>query len=625
MGKCVVMDDKKEIYSISKNRENKFIDEQSKIVDVDDNVIKSLIKYDKFISLITNPVILDYLDNRYKDSSSIVETVQRIRNGAEIKPKCPVCGNPTTWVGRKRSLFTKYCSNPSCYNSSSETKEKKRISLKLHEEENKKRMVDRFGVEYNSQRKEQIEKRKATLIEKYGTMNLHSVQEFEDKSKETIMKKTGYDSYFKIPEIRKLAYEQLLEDSKSGKSKKEDEVYVFLIDLGYIDTIRHYISDSYPYPCDFYIPSLNMYIEYHGSQYHNGRAYLGTSEDIKEANTLLEKDKLRCEETGKNKSPYFSIFNTWANIDCKRRNLVNERKLKYLELYSCDSKEELKFQIDMLNFAWNIDEYTPGEITPDMLNECDEYSVPKYELNTSVGNKHSTVKFYQFGKFFKNEMHLYAHDVVSRRKLIQNRMKYLNKKERDLTFWDLVNGFKKSGICYGYSHFNPDWVNWFCVKYNIKRMYDPCGGWGHHILGMQNCDKIYYNDINFDIMNNVRNMCSNISKLKDKVEFSNDDARVNDIPEDADGVFMCPPYYNLEDYGNAPFKDMKEYNEFLKIIFGKWKLSSAKVFGIIIPESYVGAFDMQSIESYVVNEKTSHLIEGKKKTSEVFYIFVKGI
>ena len=68
------MDDKKEIYLISKNRENKFIDEQSKIVDVDDNVIKSLIKYDKFISLITNPIILDYLNNRYKDFSSIVET-----------------------------------------------------------------------------------------------------------------------------------------------------------------------------------------------------------------------------------------------------------------------------------------------------------------------------------------------------------------------------------------------------------------------------------------------------------------------------------------------------------------------------------------------------------------------
>ena len=91
-----------------------------------------------------------------------------------------------------------------------------------------------------------------------------------------------------------------------------------------------------------------MYIEYHGSQYHNGRAYLGTPEDIKEANILLEKDKLRCGETGKNKSPYFSIFNMWANIDCKRRNLVNERKLKYLELYSCDSKEELKFQIDKI-------------------------------------------------------------------------------------------------------------------------------------------------------------------------------------------------------------------------------------------------------------------------------------
>lgn len=618
-----LMENKEETYSISKNRENKFIDEQSKIVEVNDAIIKSLVKYDKFIPVITNHVILDYLNNRYVDSSSIEETVQRIRKGADIKPKCPVCGNPTTWIGRKRALFTKYCSNPSCYNNSFDTKEKKRKSLKLHEEENKKKMVDKFGVEYNSQRKEQIEKRKETLIGKYGTTNLHDVPEFEEKCRETILKKTGYDSYFKIPEVRELAYKQLLDDSKSGKSKKEDEIYSFLSELGYNDTIRHYISNSYPYPCDFYIPSLDMYIEYHGSQYHNKRAYLGTSDDIKEANALLEKDKLRCKETGKKKSPYFSIFNTWVNIDCKRRNLVNEKKLKYLELYSCDSKEELKFQMDMVNFAWNIDEYAPGEITAEMIKECDEYSVPKYELNTSVGNKHSTVKFYQFGKFFKNEMNLYAHDVILRRKLIQNRMEYLNKKEKDLTFWDLVNGFKKSGIYYGYSHFNPDWVNWFCTKYNIKNIYDPCGGWGHHILGMQNCDKIYYNDINYDIMNNVKRMCLNISKLKNKVVFSNCDARENEIQKDMDGIFMCPPYYNLEDYGNSPFRDMDEYKEFLRIIFEKWKKSSAKVFGIIIPDNYIEVFDMSVSEKYVVNEKCSHLTEGKKKSSEIFCIFAK--
>ena len=617
------MSDKKEICSLSKNREFRFIDEQSKITEVNDDVIKSLVKYDKFISLITNPIILDYLDNRYNDSFSITETVQRIRKGADIKPKCPVCGNPTTWIGRKRALFTKYCSNPSCYNNSSETKEKKRESLKTHEEENKKRMIDKYGVEYNSQRKEQIEKRKETLIEKYGTTNLHDVPEFEKKSKDTIMKKTGYDSYFKIPEVRKLAYEQLLNDSITGKSKKEDSVYDMLVELGYNDAIRHYISDDYPYPCDFYIPSLDMYIEYHGSQYHNKRAYLGTSEDIKEANELLDKDKKRCEETRRNKSPYFSIFNTWANIDCKRRNTVNERKLKYLELYSCDSKEELKFQIDMVNFAWNIDEYIPCGMTNDMIKECEEYSVPKYELNTSVGNKHSTVKFYQFGKFFKNEMNLYAHDVIVRRKLIQNRMKYLHKKEEELAFSDLVNGFKKSGIYYGYSHFNPDWVNWFCTKYNIKNIYDPCGGWGHHILGMQNCDKIYYNDINYDIMNNVKRMCLNISKLKNKVVFSNCDARENGIPKDIDGMFMCPPYYNLEDYGNTPFKDMDEYKDFLKNIFEKWKISSSKVFGIIIPDIYIDFFDMTVIESHIINEKFSHLAGGKKKISEVFYVFSK--
>ena len=604
--------------NISKDRENKFIVEQSLIVEVDDSVICKLFKYDKFASLVTNPIIIDYLTCRYDDSSSLIETIQRIKKGAHIKPKCPLCGNPVTWIGRKRALFSTYCSNPSCYNNSNETKNKKRESLKQHSEENKQRMIDTYGVEFSSQRIDVIEKRKQTLQNKYGTTKLYEVPEIRDKIKSTVLKKTGYDSYFKVPDVRIKAYQELLNNSKTGTSKMEDNLYNYFIELGFDDVIRQYYSDEYPYPCDFYLPTLSMYIEYQGSQYHNGRAYLGTKEDIVELNNLIEKDKIYCAENNLKISQYANIAKKWADIDCRKREYAKEHNLKFLEVYSCNSKEELLFQINMLEHAWN-------DNVSDLLNKPiidTDYYLDVDKLENGVGNKHDIIKYYQFNKFYENELYLYSHDPIIRRKLIQNRMKFLNKKENELTVMDIIGGFKKSGIYYGYSHFNPKWTAWFCRQFDIKTIYDPCGGWGHHILGMQNCERIYYNDINADILDGVRKMCGEINRLKDTVVFSNEDAANHDVVG-VDAFFMCPPYFNMEDYGNTPFNDIEEYKKFLNNIFYIWKGNCARWFGIIIVESLMALIDEEPYAKYEINSQSLHFVK-TKKDKEYFYIFKKN-
>ena len=47
---------------ISNNRDNDFIIKQSLIEDVNDDVIKDILKYDKFLDLVTNENILKYLE-----------------------------------------------------------------------------------------------------------------------------------------------------------------------------------------------------------------------------------------------------------------------------------------------------------------------------------------------------------------------------------------------------------------------------------------------------------------------------------------------------------------------------------------------------------------------------------
>ena len=58
------------------------------------------------------------------------------------------------------------------------------------------------------------------------------------------------------------------------------------------------------------------------------------------------------------------------------------------------------------------------------------------------------------------------------------------------------------------------------------------------------------------------------------------------IPFECDGVFMCPPYYNLERYECGDFNTIEEYNQLMLKVFNNCKKSNIKVIGIIIREDF---------------------------------------
>ena len=120
-------------------------------------------------------------------------------------------------------------------------------------------------------------------------------------------------------------------------------------------------------------------------------------------------------------------------------------------------------------------------------------------------SRNKIVKFFQQDVFYKKEKELWKNDNV-KVKLIQNRCKYLNKTVDELTVVDILSGFKISSIYYGYSMFNPLLAKWFYERYNIKSCYDPCGGWGHRMLGSTNLDLYIYNDISSEVCENIQNM-----------------------------------------------------------------------------------------------------------------------
>ena len=404
----------------------------------------------------------------------------------------------------------------------------------------------------------------------------------------------------------------------------EDVVYNYLIELGY-NVERFYRSDIFPYNVDFYIKDYDLYIEFQGSQYHHGRAYLGTKDDLKEVELLKEKDIERKNITNKG-TQYAAMIRVWTKYDVEKRNTALNNHINFLEIYSCVSKDHLKQQIDLWynckhnNFKYGLYNYLEPTLHEE-FTKCKELNI----TNDTFGNISklgvNIIKYFQENLFYAKEKEIYANDPIKRRKLIQNRIKYLNKSEDELTVNDIITGFKKSGIYYGYSHFNPEWTNWFVNKFNIKTIYDPCGGWGHHLLGMLSCDKIIYNDIN-------NKTCNNVISMKDYFNIDNLEIHCNDgteyIPEDVDAFFMCPPYYNVEKYGEEHiFKNIDDYKEFLNRIFDIWNKNKnkAKVFGLIIREDFVDLIKYSYCEKYEIKMGNTHLC--KKKYKEYFYVFKK--
>ena len=91
----------------------------------------------------------------------------------------------------------------------------------------------------------------------------------------------------------------------------------------YSDIIRQYSSDLYPYLCDFYIPSLNLYIELNNHWTHGPHPFdPNNEEDIK----LLEYWK------SKNTKFYDNAIKTWTERDVNKRQIAFNNNLNLIEI-----------------------------------------------------------------------------------------------------------------------------------------------------------------------------------------------------------------------------------------------------------------------------------------------------
>lgn len=162
-----------------------------------------------------------YIINRYNDSEKFNESLYRIINNIEIRPKCR-CGNELKFSNIRLGYY-KHCSQTCAQ--SDENVYSKAIFKKIQRygsannyDKIKETNLKKYGVEYQLQRKEIQNKIKKTCLDKYNNENYINI----DKSKETCLKRYGTEYYLNSDDCKEKTIKKFGVDNyrKTDECKK---------------------------------------------------------------------------------------------------------------------------------------------------------------------------------------------------------------------------------------------------------------------------------------------------------------------------------------------------------------------------------------------------------------------
>jgi len=195
--------------------------------------------------------------------------------------------------------------------------------------------LERYGIERPSKLKSIQEKVKETNLKKYGGTGFAS-KEINEKIKLKIIEKYGVDNISKLEEIKRKKIETEKINNTINSSKDEEKIY-FLLRKVFKEVKRQYISDLYPFHCDFYIPELNLYIEYQGYWTHgkiSEKDILGPyNENNKRHQKILNEWNYKL-HLGYKK--YNSAIDTWVYKDPLKREIAKKNNLNWIEFFNME-------------------------------------------------------------------------------------------------------------------------------------------------------------------------------------------------------------------------------------------------------------------------------------------------
>ena len=213
------------------------------------------------------------------------------------------------------------------------------------QEKQKQTCIEKYGVDNAIKNKEIKDKKEQTCLDKYGKENLFGTEYFKNKSKETCTKKYNVENIMQVFNNEKLnedalKIKQKIIDNiptmldKMYKTKKKNksfntsqpELQINSLLQKTFKVICQYKSELYPFACDFYLPDLDLYIEYNGTWTHGAMPY--------ENNESCNRQLQRWQEKAKTSKFYQNAIYTWTDLDVRKRQTAKQNNLNWLEFFS---------------------------------------------------------------------------------------------------------------------------------------------------------------------------------------------------------------------------------------------------------------------------------------------------
>ena len=440
--------------------------------------------------------------------------------------------------------------------------------------------LEKYGVENPRQNKAVVDKARQTNIERYGDISFAKTETGLQKIKDTMQEKYGADNFMRsesakavipgmvikskqtqlekygaehymlseegkghISDYKKREFQTKKENHCLNTSSQEQFVLSRLTGIfGKDDISESYSDDRYPFHCDFYIKSLDLFIELNIHWSHGGHPFGSCPND----SAILAKWK------EKNNEYYDGAVDTWSRRDAVKFNTARDNKLNYIVFWRSD--------------LWDLDLWIAMGCPVGRDYERIYSYLPVRYLDTNcfadkplyLSNVSYHAKQIQCGVFYEKELTLWNNNAFVNKAnvsmplqayIYQNRYHYLGKCPDELSGAEILRSFGIIGLHKSYTSFNAELMSSAIDKYHFRSVYDPCAGWGERMLISYLKDVKYDGvDINTSLENGYAVMISKFDMKKQTFRIA-DSARY-EIQNGYDAVITCPPYGDIEIYSD---------------------------------------------------------------------------
>ena len=213
---------------------------------------------------------------------------------------------------------------------------------------------EKYGADFASQTNIVKEKAIQTNLKKYGADFYSQSETYKEtlpkilnKTKETNLKKYGADFYSQsetyketLPEIQKKIYKTKKQNNSFNTSEPELKLLKLLQDkFGFDDVLYQYQSKQYPFACDFYIKSLDLYIELQGTWLHGSEPF--------DATNVEHQQKLNeWQQKSQTSQFYRNAIDVWTVRDPLKRLTAINNGIKLIEVFDSEFFSEIKHLIN---------------------------------------------------------------------------------------------------------------------------------------------------------------------------------------------------------------------------------------------------------------------------------------